>query len=188
MRKNLKTAISCITAVMLLVLSSASAFAASYLYYAGYYFSLSSGEASIHSYACDERDLYIPETLWGYTVTGIDDSAFFNRSDFTDLYLQEGKQLRTIGSSAFYGCSGFDYVSFPPSVVSIGESAFQGCTGIQTLLLNDGLTAIPQQGVLRLLLAAARDHSRKRARYRFLCLRQLHRAQAGAHPARGDRD
>lgn len=132
-------------AALLLLASQTAAFAASYLSYAGYYFSVSSGNAHLHSYEGSERDLYIPETIWGYSVTEIDEAAFFGRGDFNRLHLEEEKNLRVIGDSAFYGCTGIDRAVFPASVEVLGSGAFQACTGLKSVSLNEGLTEIPKQ-------------------------------------------
>ncbi len=51
-----------------------------------------------------------------------------------DFVLPSG--VKTIGSSAFYGCSGLSSVTIPNSVTSIGSYAFYGCSGLETLYFN----------------------------------------------------
>ena len=50
--------------------------------------------------------------------------------------------VTSIGSSAFYGCTGLISVIIPNSVTGIGASAFYGCSGITTLGLSSNLTFI----------------------------------------------
>jgi len=48
--------------------------------------------------------------------------------------------VTTIGSSAFYSCSGLTSVTIGNSVTSIGESAFEGCSSLTSIYVN---TTIP---------------------------------------------
>ena len=67
--------------------------------------------ASSYSY----NDHYIPNSLNKVTITG----------------------GSSIGSSAFYGCSGLWSVEIPESVTSIGERAFSGCSSLQFNVYNN---------------------------------------------------
>lgn len=147
MKKSIKL-ITCLTLALLLPLACAtSAFASgSYLTYAGYVFSVENGQANLHAYTGNENDLYIPDELWGYTVAGIDDNAFFGGSDYTALYLQYAKHLKTIGKFAFYGCSGFHNAVVPQEVETIGSGAFQSCASLQRVTFNtEKVTVIEPQ-------------------------------------------
>ena len=137
MIKRIRVVIALALACCLISLSGVSALAAeNYISYAGYTFSLRNKLASIHSYDGDEGELYIPETIWNYTVTGIDEYAFFERSDLKNLYLEYSAQLKTIGKYAFYGCSAFTYAEIPPKVETLGEGAFQSCSGLEKVIFD----------------------------------------------------
>ena len=57
----------------------------------------------------------------------------------------KGKSVTSIGSSAFYGCSGLTSVEIPNSVTSIEEEAFYGCTGLTSITIPNNLTSIGNQ-------------------------------------------
>ncbi len=69
---------------------------------------------------CDRSisgDVVIPDTLEGYPVT-------------------------SIGSGAFYGCTGLTSVTIPNSVTSIGSDAFNDCTGLASIKIPDSVSSI----------------------------------------------
>ena len=128
MIKNFKRIAVLVVTAALAAVGSLSAAADGYILYAGYSFSLNNRQATIHSYE-GSGELYIPASIWGYTVVGIEDFAFYGRDDFDKVELRESTKLTIIGSNAFYGCTGFSRAELPSKVESLGECAFQYCTG-----------------------------------------------------------
>jgi len=52
-------------------------------------------------------------------------------------------RLRTIGDSAFEGCTKLTSVTIPDTVRTIGDSLFKGCTSLTTAVIPSHLTEIP---------------------------------------------
>ena len=50
--------------------------------------------------------------------------------------------VTTIGSYAFYGCSGLTSITIPNSVTNIGSSAFSGCSGLTSITIPNSVTSI----------------------------------------------
>ncbi len=104
------------------------------------YVVLEDGTAEITRYkGTEEEELVIPDSINGYPVTSIGNSAFYGCSGFTgNLTIPEG--VTSIGISAFDGCSGFTgNLSIPESVTSIGGYAFEYCSGFTKLTLQGEL-------------------------------------------------
>jgi len=91
--------------------------------------------------------LVIPDTIRYksvlYKVTSIANNAFINNYNLTGKLTILATSLKSIGSSAFSGCSGLtDTLSLPTTLTSIGTSAFAGCTGFKVISVPSGLTSI----------------------------------------------
>ena len=82
----------------------------------------------------------IPDTIGGYIVTGIDDWAFENNGDLTEITLSGG--IEKIGDGAFAGCRNLVSISLPESLKSIGWDAFWNCSSLESAVLPGGVQSV----------------------------------------------
>ena len=73
-------------------------------------------------------------------VTSIGSYAFYDCTGLTSIDLPES--LISIGSYAFYDCTGLTSIDLPESLTSIGSSAFYNCTSLTSIDLPSSLTSI----------------------------------------------
>ena len=85
----------------------------------------------------EEGDIIIPETIWGYTVSGIADSAFCNREDLTEITINfagtnplGGK----IGKNVFGNCPNLEKITIGQGVRELSDSAFVDCLNLKTIV------------------------------------------------------
>lgn len=100
------------------------------------------------NYSSVTRNLVIPSTLQSgkeYTVTAIGNYAFRVNAPFVYLSgtLTLPETLKTMGRSAFSGCSSLSgTLTIPNSVTIIDEFAFEDCSGFSELILGESLQTI----------------------------------------------
>src|ERR1035437_1631527 len=94
-------------------------------------YTVDNSEATITGYTGVGVAITIPNTLDGYSVTGIGDRAFADCMGLTSVSIPAS--VTSIGDFAFYLCTGLTSVSIPASVTSIGDSAFYFCTGLTSI-------------------------------------------------------
>jgi len=92
---------------------------------------------------CDPKptgDLIIPDKIDGLPVTSIGSYAFYRCTGLTSITLPD--KVTSINIHAFDGCSGLTSVTIPRSITSIADYAFQGCTGLTSVTLPSSITSI----------------------------------------------
>ena len=75
-----------------------------------------------------------------YSVTGIDENAFFGCSGLTSVEIPNS--VTSIGGWAFRGCSSLTSAEIPNSVTSIGYDAFYGCESLTSVEIPSSVTSI----------------------------------------------
>ena len=74
------------------------------------------------------------------SVTSIGSGAFWGCTGLTSVTI--GSNVTSIGGEAFSGCTGLTGVTIPDSVTSIGDYAFNGCTGLTSVTIPDSVISI----------------------------------------------
>ena len=92
--------------------------------------------------APEDYTLVIPDDIEGAPVIQIANSAFFQRSNFTSLYI--GKNVKTIGNEAFRQAKAITNITFADDceVESLGASAFRGCDELISFTMPNSVKAI----------------------------------------------
>ena len=91
----------------------------------------------------DDNHKYVPTSLKEVIITGgksIGDSAFRGCTGLTNIEIQNS--VTSIGDSAFYGCTGLTNIEIPNSVTSIEKYAFYDCTSLTSIEIPNSVTSI----------------------------------------------
>ena len=96
--------------------------------------------AVISKYTGNESSVEIPESINGYPVTEIGDSAFKGNFSLKNAEIPNG--VKIIGDYAFNDCTGLKTITIPESVEKIGKSAFFYCTRLENVNVSDGIKTI----------------------------------------------
>ena len=75
-----------------------------------------------------------------YSVTSIGSYAFYNCSGLTSVTIPSS--VTNIGEGAFYRCSGLTSVDIPNSVTTIDQYAFWQCSGLTSVTIGNSVTSI----------------------------------------------
>src|SRR5574343_9083 len=86
----------------------------------------------------------IPSTVTNasvtYDVKSIGDSAFYNCTGLTSVNIPNS--ILSIGNFSFYTCTGLTTVDIPNSVTSIGSNAFFICNALSSISIPSSVTSI----------------------------------------------
>lgn len=107
----------------------------------GIYYNIINGyEAEVTSGDGYSGDVTIPSSVTyngtTYSVTTIDDAAFWLCSGLTSIYIPNS--VMTIGDQVFFYCRGLTSITIPNSVTTIGDEAFRGCSGLTSIIVESG--------------------------------------------------
>ena len=98
------------------------------------------GLVTISKYKGDSAIVRIPGEIDGKRVTSIDEGAFGNCTQLTDILIPDS--VESIGFAAF-NCTALKSVVIPDSVTELNWQVFQSCTSLESVTLPNSLTEIP---------------------------------------------
>ena len=87
----------------------------------------------------DEGYFTVNET--GETITGLSDTGK-TQTELVIPYKIDGKEITSIGTDAFLGCTSLKSINISNSVTSIGNAAFSDCTSLTSINIPNSVTSI----------------------------------------------
>jgi hypothetical protein len=100
----------------------------------------------ITRYTGEDAYVTIPDTIEGYPVTIIGNSAFSDHPELTGITIPES--VKIIGNNAFGYCDKLSDITIPDSVTDIGNCPFISCNGLTQITVNSNANYTSQDGVL----------------------------------------
>jgi fibronectin type 3 domain-containing protein len=95
---------------------------------------VSNSNATIERYTGTDENVIIPDMLGGYPVKTIDSSAFYGCTFLLSISIPDN--VTTIVGDAFQDLIRLTSITIPSSVTTIGGRAFKGCTGLKSVNFN----------------------------------------------------
>ncbi|MBO5641514.1 MAG: leucine-rich repeat domain-containing protein [Prevotella sp.] len=82
----------------------------------------------------------VKEYILGKEITSIGSYAFYNCTGLTSVTISKG--VTTIGDYAFHSCSELKSITIPESVTTIGNRVFSHCSGLTNITIPESVTSI----------------------------------------------
>ncbi len=89
---------------------------------------------------CTDKNIVIPPTYNGLSVTSIEKAAFRGCANLTSITISDG--IKCIGDNAFVNCENLASIAIPHSVTSIGKCAFSNCWRLTDITIPESITSI----------------------------------------------
>ena len=111
-----------------------------------FFYQFYNGSITITGYTGPVGAIFIPSTMYGYTVTSISGMGPGMFQHATSVTIPN--TVTNIGTLAFNGCTGLTNIVIPDSVTSIGQSAFANCSGLTAATIPNSVTHIGTQAFI----------------------------------------
>ncbi len=139
----MKKTVSIILAVIVMfsTVFSVTTFAADDGVYNDFKYTVNSDNSvTISEYTGNDSSVKIPDSIGGKNVESIGNSAF--KGNFNLKSIEIPDTVKSIEDFAFNECTNLKTITLPNSVKSIGKSAFFYCTRLENVNLSDGIESI----------------------------------------------
>lgn len=105
---------------------------------------LEENEIIINTYRGNEKDVSIPDSIDGKTVTRIGNSAFSDNGNLESIIIPDS--VTYIDNFAFSDCSNLRNVVFSDNVTNLdfGVYVFSGCKNLENIVLPNGVTKVSE--------------------------------------------
>ncbi len=142
-----KVLLSFLAVSLVLMLSIQCVFAETYFDNGVYKFMrVGTNQIKLCDYHGADKNLVVPESIFGDTVVSVDFMAFANcenSSVIETITLPE--TMTSLDRFAFMGMTNLKSINIPASCTTIGSGLFQGCTSLTDIKLDADITVIPSQ-------------------------------------------
>lgn len=132
--------------LMMLMMTLCTINATAYDFFAdGIYYEINTDNSSVGvtfkdtKYNTYSGDVIIPNSIYGYPVTSINQYAF---RDCSNVSIILPNSIVKIGFFAFFNCTGLTHIIIPNSVSFIDMGAFCGCTNLSNLIIPNSVDSI----------------------------------------------
>ena len=141
--KKSKKIISLAFVVLLLISIVPMSASAAEVVYGNFSFELNgtTNQATLSEYNGNSSSVKVPDTVYGYTVTKIDDLVFYKHDEIQSVSLPN--TIKSIGFSAFSSCTKLKKIILPVTVTSMGEYTFNNCTSLTEAYVNSAIVTLP---------------------------------------------
>ncbi len=101
---------------------------------------LGGNTAEIIGYKGTDKEIVIPEYIYGYKVTRIGELAFKNSTAVNKVVIPD--TVTSIGNSAFSGCTALASVQLSQNLTSIADNTFNGCVSLKSISIPKKVNSI----------------------------------------------